>query len=98
MFLTVTVTENGEPTLDEYVCDGVKSVKSVSVVPSPQFTVILLALPTTVVVNVTVSPAPPVVTSASNETDFTKALFLIFSTTSFKSSMASVTLVSVVNP
>ena len=71
---------------------------AVSVLPSPQFTVNLFALPTTVVVNVTVSPAPPVVTSATNETDLTNVLFLMFSIVSFKSSMASVTLLSVVRP
>ena len=43
-------------------------------------------------------PAPPVTVSALKVTDFTKVLLRIFSVTSFKSSIASVTFVEVSNP
>ena len=61
--------------------------------PSPQSISYWLAVPSTVVVKVMLVPAPPDVVSATNETDLTKVLFLTLSITSFKISIASVTLV-----
>ena len=96
MLNAVTVTSNGDPTFELYVCVGVESDVEVVVSPSPQTIVYLLAFPVAVIVSVTTVPAPPLVVSAVKSTSLTNVLFLTFSTTSFKSSIASVTLVDVV--
>ena len=73
------------------------SVSAVSVDPSPQSIVYLLALPTVVIVRVLVNGAPPLATSTVVSTLLTKVLFLTFSIPSFSASIASVTEVPVVS-
>ena len=94
----VTLTLNGLPVLLLYVCEGVLSVRSLSVVPSPQFTVNLFGLPSAVIVNVAVEPAPPAVISLVNATLLTAVLLRTFCKLSLMLSIASDTLVLVVKP
>ena len=80
------------------MCVGFVLAVVVLLVPSPHWTTYWLALPTAVIVSVAVKPDPPATTLLVKETLFTNVLLRIFSVTSLSASIASVTLVEVVNP
>ena len=87
----VTVTSYGELVSSVYVCDGVESDVATSEDPSPHSIVNLLALPSAVMVSVTVKFRPPAVTSDEKSTERTNVLLLTLSSASLRASTASVT-------
>ena len=100
MLVAFTDISNGLPTLVRYVCVGADAneLTTVLAVPSPHDISHLLGLPyvetgVTGIVIVTGLPIPEAVGLAVNAGVLTYVLFLTFSIASFKSSIASVTLV-----
>ena len=80
------------------MCVAVDELVTVLPVPSPQLIVYWLTLPCGAIVNKIVCPAPPAVTLLEKLTLRTKVFVNKFCATEFKISIASVTLVVVVNP
>ena len=90
----LTVTVCGDPEAELYVWLGVESDVAVVSSPSPQVMVYLVLAPAVgvvVMVKVTVSPRLIEVESDTNETDFRYVPACTLPSTSFNSSIASVT-------